>query len=367
VRPCDVPSFFHLLTCPFPYTRAHVSTLYLRYEVLLILGEWHQYNLTGGRLTVDFSCFGFSPAADNEPQRATPCILDALVARSQESGGSDAMILMIPDGNPDRFPDSILAVSFTGITFKNTRGSMLRAAADTLGPGGVTLDIDHCVFTNNTALNGGGAISADGEKVVVRITHSSFFQNADFTSPLFPDGANQHASFAGGGAIFIAGGQLNATNCLFASNCAFNGGALALNGASALLTNCSFVNNTAQNGGNSIYLEYGGTSVTSVDSRFSNILPVSASTAYGACISGTDVSIGGGYSLGYGALRVASDSCDSIHVIAAEILRDGGYTCKPLKSSCAATTGAQYTCGLSLAAPNCSIAHTGTLDWLHSL
>lgn len=335
--------------------------------MLLILGEWHQYNLTGGRLTVDFSCFGFSPAADNEPQRATPCILDALVARSQESGGSDAMILMIPDGNPDRFPDSILAVSFTGITFKNTRGSMLRAAADTLGPGGVTLDIDHCVFTNNTALNGGGAISADGEKVVVRITHSSFFQNADFTSPLFPDGANQHASFAGGGAIFIAGGQLNATNCLFASNCAFNGGALALNGASALLTNCSFVNNTAQNGGNSIYLEYGGTSVTSVDSRFSNILPVSASTAYGACISGTDVSIGGGYSLGYGALRVASDSCDSIHVIAAEILRDGGYTCKPLKSSCAATTGAQYTCGLSLAAPNCSIAHTGTLDWLHSL
>lgn len=335
----------------------------------LILGDqYNQYNLTGGRLTVDFSCFGFSPAADNEPQRATPCILDALVARSQESGGSDPMILMIPDGY--RFPDSILAVSFTGITFKNTRGSML--GATTLGAGGVTLDIDHCVFTNNTALDGGGAISAVGEKVVVRITHSSFFQNADFTSPLFPDGANEHASFAGGGAIFIAGGQLNATNCLFASNCAFNGGALALNGASALLTNCSFVNNTAQNGGNSIYLEYGGTSVTSVDSRFSNIPPVSASTAYGACISGTDVSIGGGYSgrifMGYGALRVASDSCDSIHVIAAEILGgDGGYTCKPLKSSCAATTGAQYTCGLSLAAPNCSIAHTGTLDWLHSL
>jgi len=97
----------------------------------------------------------------------------------------------------------------------------------------------NCGFTNNIAMNGGGAIA------VVNASKNNLF-NCSFSG---------NTSNTYGGAIHFSGGNTSLSNCSFVENKALNGGGGAIDvGSNAVLTvnNCTIYSNTTNTSGGAI-------------------------------------------------------------------------------------------------------------------
>ena len=141
--------------------------------------------------------------------------------------------------------DQGTVANFTNITFINgyttpTPYSLLTVRYDTV------VNIDGCIFRNNTCLNGGAIAVSWG--AVANINNSIFEDNKAILIT------------SEGGAIWVYQGTLNVYNSLFYNNTACDGGAIYFgHGSIANIVNTTFDNNTAYKttieigGGGAIY------------------------------------------------------------------------------------------------------------------
>lgn len=95
--------------------------------------------------------------------------------------------------------------------------------------------IDHCIFINNTAYHGGGAIWSYS---YIRVSNSSFTKNSAYN----------------GGAIYVSGDRFDdggdlLIDCNFSDNRGVIGGAYNTQESRLNVTRCNFTNNHAQTGG----------------------------------------------------------------------------------------------------------------------
>ena len=104
-----------------------------------------------------------------------------------------------------------------------------------------TVDFDYCVFQNNTANTSGGGIYA---------TYSnSSFTGCDFVNNSADGGFSE---YGGGGGIYIDSSQLTVSECSFTGNTAANrnGGALVCyTSTSGIIQGTSFIDNSSRRGG----------------------------------------------------------------------------------------------------------------------
>ncbi|WP_425389492.1 LamG-like jellyroll fold domain-containing protein [Ekhidna sp.] len=155
-------------------------------------------------------------------------------------------------------------VSLTQCTFRNNVAVNANGAAAAIGVGLADIDVDRCVFEDNTAFEGGGAIyliANDNSTNTANIYNSTFINNT----------ATNAGSF--GGAIIISSGGSNTPNNTIATiyNCTFDsnsadgdGGALFLGNSVSIpansntftLSNNTFYNNNSvtSNLGDDIYV-----------------------------------------------------------------------------------------------------------------
>ena len=92
--------------------------------------------------------------------------------------------------------------------------------------------LNNCVFSNNTANGGGGAVSfSEGE--------------VNFINCIFNNNSAQNS-----GALILSGEKAILNNCTFENNKAFdNIGAIRIDGSNPIIIKCKFINNIAKNGG----------------------------------------------------------------------------------------------------------------------
>ena len=117
--------------------------------------------------------------------------------------------------------------------------------------------LENCIFTNNTATNGGGGgVYASGTVTLTNCTFTGNTASGDGGgvraggSAILADCifTNNTATNGGGGGVY-ASGSATLTNSNFIGNTASSYGGGVRAGGSAILADCIFTNNTATNGG----------------------------------------------------------------------------------------------------------------------
>jgi len=146
----------------------------------------------------------------------------------------------------------------TNLSVSNCTFSGNQASDAFFGGGAVSifsgnLALAHCVFTDNSALNGGAVNNDDG---TMELNYDSFSANkaSGKGAAIYTDGASltvvQNSVFSGntavsnGGAVFSASGNLILTNDSFSGNSAVEGGAIQSSGR-LTVTASTFAGNSA--------------------------------------------------------------------------------------------------------------------------
>ena len=185
------------------------------------------------------------------PLTQSPTIVDCTV-RGNMAGGKGGGAFVGPNASP----------SFTRCLFEGNVSSNHGAGAYVEG----NALFSDCVFSGNQSgsVQGGGAISV-GASATVTVADCTLSGN---TSAIRTEGQCNvfDSDFVGndatfdGGAVYLLGGMLNLTNCMFDGNSATQAGALIAGIGSAVVVGCDFTNNMASSNAGAIFV--GGTDVT---------------------------------------------------------------------------------------------------------
>lgn len=198
---------------------------------------------------------------------------------------------------------------------RNNTGGALNIAQGSSRAGshnGPTVDINSCIFSNNTANTGKGGALAVGSRCNVSIINSEFYNNrANPSGSTANDGGGAiyiaelgivsingctfkgnsvNASAVYGGAIFALGSgtgsiTLGVLNSFFDSNSAYRGGAIGCRNTLFTFTGNYFTNNNANNVGGGLWMRTAGTAVafttnTFTNNRINNVLNTATSDAH---------------------------------------------------------------------------------------
>jgi predicted outer membrane repeat protein len=155
------------------------------------------------------------------------------------------------------------SVAIEGLSFQNGKVSGLGRNGGAIDVSyRVVSSITNCIFTNNTAHEGGAVYN------VVTITNSTFTNNSAFDGgAAFRNGSLDRANIINStftnNSAYIDGGAVrfyaDITNCTFTNNSARNGGAVS---SSSFITNSTFTNNTASGNGGAVSSSYSITNST---------------------------------------------------------------------------------------------------------
>jgi hypothetical protein len=113
----------------------------------------------------------------------------------------------------------------------------------------------NCVFTNDSAINGGGGLCTDGI-CTVKMTNCNISNDTAGKGGGVCSSGDGHATVAltqctfnnDSGSAFLNEGTATVTACTFSNNTSTDGGGMANLGAATVI-NCTFSNNTATDGG----------------------------------------------------------------------------------------------------------------------
>ncbi|WP_407380375.1 Ig-like domain repeat protein [Methanobrevibacter sp.] len=135
---------------------------------------------------------------------------------------------------------------------------------------GSDVDINSCIFSHNSAEEGGAVKLSDGNMANCTFTNNVAYHggaifadegsDVDINSCIF-----SHNSAEEGGAVKLSDG--NVANCTFTNNVAYQGGAVHFSYYKFLggVENCIFINNSASNRGGAIYKNSGELKVNNSD------------------------------------------------------------------------------------------------------
>jgi len=188
-------------------------------------------------------------------------------AASQSDPATNATIL--DGGGTDRVLSISDATSgstlLRGITIQNGN-----AGSSFEGGGGLLLEdsdvvVVDCVFKNNVAYYFGGGVVNSGANSTADFVNCVFHSNGDDkgttscgTNPFCTNPAHDDKPFGGGG-VFLHGGDVTFTNCLFYGNIAWEGGGLfVVYPATAVFSNCTLSDNQATWGSGGGVFDYYG-------------------------------------------------------------------------------------------------------------
>ena len=193
----------------------------------------------------------FSPVTNGIPQNLTAG--EILIDKALVFIGNDSTQTIVGGGNSRIFrianADSVI---FSGVSLRNSSDSIGAA----LWANQTNIIIQQSSFSANVADSAGGAIFFEGVDNFLDIDSSSFSTNS----------ALGNQATLGGGAIYMNGGELIASNSFFGANLASgisgSGGAIFLSaGASSDISDCSFSSNSASRAGGAIEDNSGASSL----------------------------------------------------------------------------------------------------------
>ncbi len=227
------------------------------------VGSTITINIPAGNITLTLTGASENAAATGDLDITSTASAGTKTINLQGAGASTTTITGSGDRILDIEPSNLsgdLTVNISGLTF--TGGNLVSGSGGAIlagFPNNVT-NISSCIFSSNTAVSNGGAISQSSGGT----THSLTITNTSFT--------NNTATGAVGGAVNYAGiGTVSITGCTFSGNtCGTQGGAINISGTGTgptttnILRN-TFLNNTA-NGAT-----FGGAAVAVVNAQTFNV------------------------------------------------------------------------------------------------
>ena len=164
---------------------------------------------------------------------------------------------------------------------------------------GVSLEVNNCIFSNNSTPENGGAIMCK-YSCDVKMINTQFHQNKAWL----------------GGAVHILGGMSKcfAHKCLFTKNIAFGGGALYANNFKFTVSESNFTNNTATEGG--VAVTFGNFTMTNchiidniAHADGAGIYASSANLLISNCLAKNNTAKGNGGVVIFGASNITIETC----------------------------------------------------------
>ena len=142
-------------------------------------------------------------------------------------------------GGAVRIGGSTTPVQIIDCTFENNNATVACGGAIFVAANR-SVEIKGCTFTGNTSKTHGGAFYVDGGTVTA-------------TNCIFGESGHPNRSTLQGGAIYLNGGTIDLDSCTFSNNEATtNGGAIQTNGGTLKAYNCNFLENKSTKTGGTI-------------------------------------------------------------------------------------------------------------------
>jgi predicted outer membrane repeat protein len=172
-------------------------------------------------------------------------------------------------GQPGGAIDTLGTVNVSNSTFS---GNAADAGGAIFGTNSSSLTVTNCVFSNNSAIHGGGALVSG---------HSATVSGSTFSN-----------NYGGSGGSTLNDGTMTLSGSTFSGNQAGSGGALLNNGTLTLMTNCAFSgNSTFGSGGGGGALQNAGSATVTLCSFTDNSTTASMMSSGGAVANGGTLTV----------------------------------------------------------------------------